>query len=147
MGWKYRKSIKIAPGVRLNLGKKSRSITVGGKFHRATFSSTGRVTKSTSIPGTGLHHTTTVRSGRKQTTNNARYIDDTPKYSPTTYKVCGTILQVLSVLLFAMSLALLTVSGIGIVFVIFAALLFFVGRNYRKIANMPEEEIEEEPEQ
>lgn len=146
MGWKYRKSIKLAPGVRLNMGKKSQSITVGGKFHRTTFSSTGRVTSSTSIPGTGLHHTTTVRTGRKQTPKNTQNTQNTPQHTPRTYKVCGVILQVLSVLLFAMSLAVLSFSAFGLVFALFAALLFFVGRNYRETANELEE-TEEEPEE
>ena len=54
MGFRFRKSVKIAPGVRLNLGKKSTSVTLGGKGARYTVSSTGRRTKSVSVPGTGL---------------------------------------------------------------------------------------------
>ena len=42
MGFRFRKSIKIAPGVRLNIGKKSASISVGGRGVRHTISSTGR---------------------------------------------------------------------------------------------------------
>ena len=32
MGFKYRKSVKIAPGVKLNVGKKSAGISIGGKY-------------------------------------------------------------------------------------------------------------------
>ena len=32
MGLSFRKSVKIAPGVKLNLGKKSAGISVGGKY-------------------------------------------------------------------------------------------------------------------
>ena len=54
MSWRFRKSIKIAPGVRINFGKSSTSLSIGGKgFHR-TYSSTGRVTDSIGIPGTGI---------------------------------------------------------------------------------------------
>lgn len=59
MGVRYRKSIKIAPGVKVNLGKKSASISVGGKGYRKTFSTTGRTTTSVGIPGSGLSYTTT----------------------------------------------------------------------------------------
>ena len=31
MGLRFRKSIKLAPGVKLNIGKKSSGISVGGK--------------------------------------------------------------------------------------------------------------------
>ncbi|WP_298463901.1 DUF4236 domain-containing protein [uncultured Mitsuokella sp.] len=62
MSWRFRKSIKIAPGVRINFGKSSTSLSIGGKgFHR-TYSSTGRVTDSIGIPGTGISYTTTHSS-------------------------------------------------------------------------------------
>ena len=31
MGWSFRKSVKIAPGVRLSLGKRSASVSAGPK--------------------------------------------------------------------------------------------------------------------
>ncbi len=36
MPWSFRKSLKLGPGIRLNLGKKSASISVGGPGYRAT---------------------------------------------------------------------------------------------------------------
>lgn len=59
MGFRFRKSIKIAPGVRVNIGKKSTSISFGGKGARYTVSSTGRKTASVGIPGTGISYTAT----------------------------------------------------------------------------------------
>lgn len=47
----FRKSIKILPGVRLNIGRKSRSITIGPRWFKKTFSSTGRTTTSADLPG------------------------------------------------------------------------------------------------
>lgn len=64
MGFRFRKSVKIAPGVRLNFGKKSTSVSFGGKGARYTVSSTGRKTASVGIPGTGLSYVETV-SGKK----------------------------------------------------------------------------------
>lgn len=46
MGFRFRKSFKVAPGVRLNLGKKSASVSFGGKGARHTISTTGRRTSS-----------------------------------------------------------------------------------------------------
>ena len=56
MGFRFRKSVKIAPGIKLNLGKKSASVSFGGKGARYTVSSTGRKTASVGIPGTGISY-------------------------------------------------------------------------------------------
>jgi len=58
MPWRFRKSIKIAPGVRVNFGKRGMtSLSVGGRGGRTTFSRRG--THSTfGIPGTGLSYRT-----------------------------------------------------------------------------------------
>lgn len=73
MGLKFRKSIKIAPGVRMNFSSKSTGISVGGKGYRYTVNSSGRRTASVGIPGTGLSYSKSVRKGtsrKKPTTNN-----------------------------------------------------------------------------
>ena len=67
MGLRFRKSFKVAPGIKLNLNKKSTSVTFGGKGAHYTVSSTGKKTKSVGIPGTGLYYTET--SSRKKDTN------------------------------------------------------------------------------
>ena len=54
MGFRFRKSFKIAPGVRVNVGKKSVGISAGVKGARVSVNSKGRVTKTVGIPGTGL---------------------------------------------------------------------------------------------
>jgi len=53
MAIRFRKSIKIAPGVRLNIGKKSGSVRIGGKNAGYTIGSKGN-TASASLAGTGL---------------------------------------------------------------------------------------------
>ena len=65
MGLRFRKSFKIAPGVKVNLNKRSTSVTFGGKVFHHTISSTGKRTSSASIPGTGIYYTKT--SGKKKT--------------------------------------------------------------------------------
>lgn len=61
MGMRFRKSKKIAPGVRLNLSAKSASISVGPKGFKKTFSTSGRTTTTVGIPGTGLSYSTTKK--------------------------------------------------------------------------------------
>ena len=58
MGFGFRKSFKIAPGVRLNVGKKGiSSISVGGKGARVSVGKKGTRT-TISAPGTGLSYST-----------------------------------------------------------------------------------------
>lgn len=48
----FRKSFRILPGVRLNINRRSWSITLGGgRGLRHTISSTGRRTTSMDLPG------------------------------------------------------------------------------------------------
>lgn len=58
MGLRFHKSMKIAPGVKLNLNKKSTSITFGKKGLHHTISSTGKKTSTIGVPGTGLSYST-----------------------------------------------------------------------------------------
>ena len=64
MGFRFRKSVKIAPGVRLNLNRKSASISLGGKGAHYTVSSTGRKTATVGLPGTGISYSVTESTGK-----------------------------------------------------------------------------------
>lgn len=59
MGFRYRKSIKVAPGVKVNVGKKSVGVSVGGKGFHTSVNSSGRRTTTASIPGTGMSYVKT----------------------------------------------------------------------------------------
>ena len=73
MSWRFRKSIQILPGVKINLNRKSTSVTIGGHGIHKTFSSTGRRTTSIGIPGTGLYYTdTSTSSSRARSSQAAR---------------------------------------------------------------------------
>ena len=63
MGFRFRKSVKIAPGVRVNIGKKSASVSVGPKGMKQTFSTTGRKTTTVGIPGSGLSYSSSSKMG------------------------------------------------------------------------------------
>lgn len=65
MATRFRKSIKVAPGVRLNVSKKSVGLSAGTKGAHISVNSSGRVTKSVGIPGTGVSHvsSSTIGSG------------------------------------------------------------------------------------
>lgn len=53
-GWNYRKRMKIAPGVHLNVSKKGVSTSIGGKGASVTMGPNGTYL-NTSVPGTGMY--------------------------------------------------------------------------------------------
>lgn len=89
MGFRFRKSVKIAPGVRLNIGKKSVGISAGVKGARVSVNSSGRKTTTVGLPGTGLSYSKTEKIGGSKTSthssssNNAQPIrPDLPPAQP-----------------------------------------------------------------
>ena len=126
MGFRFRKSVKIAPGVRLNIGKKSVGISAGVKGARVSVNSSGRKTTTVGIPGTGLSYQKTEKIGGHAATD--KHDQTAPEYTPTvdlppidpqpprpprTSKGILTLLKVLAVLLIAMSLTLTLASVVG----------------------------------
>lgn len=81
MGLRFRKSVTLFPGVKMNFGLHSQSISFGGKGFRTTYSSTGRVTRSVGIPGTGLSYVTTSNNRRPANTSSRPARDRREQYS------------------------------------------------------------------
>lgn len=65
MGFRFRRSFKILPGVRLNLNSKSTSIRIGPKGLGYTISSSGKKRVNASIPGTGISYSEVTSSGTR----------------------------------------------------------------------------------
>ncbi len=58
MGFRFRRTIRIAPGIRVNLSRSGVSTSVGVRGAHVTLGH-GRVRESLGVPGTGLSYTTT----------------------------------------------------------------------------------------
>lgn len=58
MGLRMRKSIKLGPGVRLNVSHKSVGLRVGGRGAGVSVNSSGRHSASVGIPGSGVGYST-----------------------------------------------------------------------------------------
>ena len=56
MGLRFRKSITILPGVKLNIGKTGASLSLGTKGIHANIHTNGTVTGTASLPGTGISY-------------------------------------------------------------------------------------------
>ena len=74
MGLRFRKSVTLCKGVRLNFGKSGMSVTTGTRgFHNTYNFGTGKRTTSIGIPGTGLSYVTT--SGGRSNSNRSRRLE------------------------------------------------------------------------
>lgn len=82
MGLRYRRSIKIAPGIRLNINKNSVGISAGVKGLRYTVNSKGQTTKTVGIPGTGLYYAETSRGQKSAGAGRATAMDALPQTAP-----------------------------------------------------------------
>lgn len=85
MGLRFRRSIKIAPGVRVNLNKKSASVTFGPKGFKHTVSTTGKSHTTVGVPGTGLSYTT---SGDRPASVPAAQRPTSPKSKAVVLPLC-----------------------------------------------------------
>lgn len=84
MGMRFKKSKKIAPGVKLNVSSKSIGVSVGGKGVHHSVSSSGRKTTTVSAPGTGLSYVKTSGGGSRKRKSSKKAQSGTVG--------CGTIL-------------------------------------------------------
>ena len=88
MGFRIRKTIKILPGVKINLSNSGISTTVGGRGASVNIKR-GRKTKTTlSIPGTGLSHTSYSgsNSSKARPVERDRNDDSRPSTSTTNWR-------------------------------------------------------------
>ncbi|MDV2884779.1 DUF4236 domain-containing protein [Alkalihalophilus pseudofirmus] len=72
MAFRFRRSKKIAPGVRINVSKKSIGLSVGGKGLRHSINTSGRRTTTAGIPGTGMSYSKSHSSRKGRKTNSSQ---------------------------------------------------------------------------
>ena len=92
MGWRFRRSFKIAPGVRWNLGLRGSSFSVGPRGFKLNFSKRG-LRRTVSIPGTGISHSQMLggpaprkRAPIPQQSFTPAVLDPSPSTPPSTYQ-------------------------------------------------------------
>ena len=66
MGWRYRKSINVGLGFRINISKSGIGYSWGGPGYRKTWKADGGTRTTYSIPGTGISYVEETRSQRTQ---------------------------------------------------------------------------------
>lgn len=71
MGFRFRKTVKIAPGVKINFGKKSIGMSVGNKYAGVSVNSRTGARARVSAPGTGLSYSTQIGSSAAHREGNS----------------------------------------------------------------------------
>ena len=132
MGLKFRKSIKIAPGIRMNISKSGIGFSAGVKGARISVNSKGRVTKTVSIPGTGISYSenSTIKNTEKKTPKTIY------EYSSGQQKAFSVVMLILGIMLAIMSILLIIgeMTVIGIIGIRLAVIFIKTSRSYKKIS-------------
>lgn len=88
MGLRFRKSVSLFPGVKLNFGTTGMSVSTGVPGFRKTFHTSGRVTTSVGIPGTGLYYVDTKntrsQSNRRNNSTERQHTTQQQSYEQST---------------------------------------------------------------
>lgn len=90
MGLRFRRSVTLCKGVKLNFGKTGMSVSLGGKGYHKTFHQNGNVTTSVGIPGTGIYWTDTKRPNKKENRNTGNSIINNSNYSEDSSRLMGS---------------------------------------------------------
>ena len=82
MGLRFRKSISVAKGVKVNINKKSAGVTVGKRGAHYTINTTGKQTASVGLPGTGLSYSKSFGGKKKSSkASSSKKSSSTPSAS------------------------------------------------------------------
>lgn len=87
MGWRYRKSINLGGGFRINLSKSGIGYSWGVPGYRHTYSANGSQRKTYSIPGTGISYVESTKGRNRNNSNNNS--GDSYKYDASTKLITG----------------------------------------------------------
>ena len=66
MGFRVRKSFKLAPGVRMTVTPRGVGVSAGPRGAKLSVHSSGRLTQTVSIPGSGISHTARLRPSARR---------------------------------------------------------------------------------
>ena len=71
MGFRVRKSFKLAPGVRMTVTPRGIGVSAGPRGAKLSVHSSGRLTQTLSLPGSGISHTQTLRHSARPPAGSA----------------------------------------------------------------------------
>ena len=138
MGLQFRRSVKIAPGIRINFGKKSTSVSVGPRGAKVTMGTNGTHV-SAGIPGTGIYYREKVsKKGKKQNIQSRQMQQGVPERTKSENTTYGVIFAIIAIACFwgavfasLQSIGRVLIGGIG-AFALLCSVLFLTVKSSDK---------------
>lgn len=132
MGIRFRKSVKIAPGVKLNIGKKSVGVSVGSKYGGFSVNSKTGTRVRASLPGTGLSYSSKVGGNTSESSTEKGYIVEKKKVSSKgSYKFSYILALIAGII--CLIIGIPTIAFGGIIFILFGILFFYLFNKWKKV--------------
>lgn len=78
MGWRWRRSVRLVPGLRINLSSRGVGYSVGPRGLRVGRGADGRYRRTLAVPGTGLTTTSIIGSRRRASMSEQQDIRTAP---------------------------------------------------------------------
>lgn len=134
MATRFRKSVSLGKGAKLNISKKSVGVSLGGKHGGVSLNSKTGTRARVSAPGTGLSYSQKLGGGSKKSASTSSSFNPstnggnkTNKFAKILSYVVGALCAIVALLMF-----LISSYGAGIVMALVAVLMFALGKNYAK---------------
>lgn len=146
MGMRFRKSINLGGGARVNISKSGIGGSIGGKGYRYTKKANGGTRNTVSIPGTGISYVKESGSKSKKKSAEVKAMPQERIENHVEFAFFWIIYRVMGFITFPLGLLLLLVEPLtGICSIGLSIIFYFGGNHYKKKrkANLMEIERDE----
>lgn len=135
MGLRFRKSKKIAPGIRFNISKSGFGLSAGPRGAKVSVNSKGRVTRTIGIPGSGLSYSTTSKLGQNINEDEEHTPKHFNEYTSRSQLILTILFMLIGIIALIMTLlfVLIDMIGMGIFTGIIALITIKVSLTYNKL--------------
>ncbi|MDR0863523.1 MAG: DUF4236 domain-containing protein [Candidatus Symbiothrix sp.] len=134
MGLRFRKTIKLMPGVKLNLSKGGISTTIGSRGFSVTSSKRGTYLNA-GISGTGLSSRTNIGKISQKSNNKEQVPKEIKPISRATYLFCKTMAFVF-IFVFVLLSVIIFLTGSKVFAIIFLLIGLFISMALIKSSNV-----------
>lgn len=146
MGMRFRKSINLGGGARVNISKSGIGGSIGGKGYRYTKKANGGTRNTVSIPGTGISYVKESGSKSKKKSAEVKAMPQERIENHVEFAFFWIIYRVMGFITFPLGLLLLLVEPLtGICSIGLSVIFYFSGNHFKKKrkANLMEIERDE----
>lgn len=146
MGMRFRKSINLGGGARVNISKSGIGGSIGGKGYRYTKKANGGTRNTVSIPGTGISYVKESGSKSKKKSAEVKAMPQERVENHIEFAFFWIIYRVMGYITFPLGLLLLLVEPLtGICSIGLSVIFYFSGNHFKKKrkANLMEIERDE----